>query len=720
MAFQGDSIYWVEVSKIVPNPFQPRREFDQRTLQELAESIRMYGVLQPLTVTRKEIQNEDGTFYTKYELIAGERRLRASKLAGVSQVPVIIRSGEQSEQEKLEIAIIENLQREDLNAVDRALAFKQLATQFKLSHAQVAKKVGRSREYVSNSIRLLGLPEFILDALQRGEIMEGHARTLLMINDKPEEQNVIFREIVLKKMSVREVEKIVRKMAKDKVRKPRQGDFDERLLEFEKKFTETLGTRVQIQKTPFGGKLTIDYFSDDDLNKLLLLIKEDKNKKILTKREAEEEVSQHTPLVFSENSVSEDVGDEGYKKEFKEHFQNNSDHYSNVKDSEKNGLNSRTLQQISQQKSVYGDVDKFNVDGNRISNNHVNFVKAEADNKNSRSASVMSADEIISDKNSDSLSSQSLPQDSLPNLSNSGIVADNSKHLSSNFDKDVVVSEDNYHVKNDSDETQPQRQQVAGGDNFDYGEINDINSNNNDVSVSEKMTVNHEEDKIKNDDEKFSPIVKNETNDVSDNNLHNQTFLSSESGSSELNSGSDNNNHSRRFFDGGLRSNSYDDKFVVNKHSDSARESDGIYNYNKVKNSDNIKNDMEFNNSVPAAVDVSGDDSLYHRNDLSHNSQHIQVQDRYANSDNTNSQQSRNTRFVSNSNMVNEFERLTSEKQDLANDNIHKKKSDSLNSETSEGEDVEENNNNKINMVNKVNKSNHDNDDLYSIHNFDL
>ncbi len=309
MAFQGDSIYWVEVSKIVPNPFQPRREFDQRTLQELAESIRMYGVLQPLTVTRKEIQNEDGTFYTKYELIAGERRLRASKLAGVSQVPVIIRSGEQSEQEKLEIAIIENLQREDLNAVDRALAFKQLATQFKLSHAQVAKKVGRSREYVSNSIRLLGLPEFILDALQRGEIMEGHARTLLMINDKPEEQNVIFREIVLKKMSVREVEKIVRKMAKDKVRKPRKGDFDEHLLEFEKKFTETLGTRVQIQKTPFGGKLTIDYFSDDDLNKLLLLIKEEGEQKILTKREeVEKNVTQHTPLVFSED-LKEKKGD---------------------------------------------------------------------------------------------------------------------------------------------------------------------------------------------------------------------------------------------------------------------------------------------------------------------------------------------------------------------------------------------------------------------------
>jgi ParB family chromosome partitioning protein len=269
MAFQGDSIFWVDTDKVVPNPFQPRREFDQAKLQELSESIRMYGVLQPLTVTRSEVQNEDGTFYTRYELIAGERRLRASRLALVPQVPVIIREGEQSEQEKLELAIIENLQREDLNAVDRALAFQQLAEQFAMSHTQVAQKVGRSREYVSNSIRLLGLPEHMRIALQRGELGEGHARTLLMLTDRKEEQETIFREILLKKMSVREVERIVRKIAVDKVRKPNAHDIGDNLLEFEKSFTETLGTRVQIQKTEFGGKLTIDYFSEDDLSAIL-------------------------------------------------------------------------------------------------------------------------------------------------------------------------------------------------------------------------------------------------------------------------------------------------------------------------------------------------------------------------------------------------------------------------------------------------------------------
>ena len=273
MAFQGDSIYWVEVEKVVPNPFQPRREFDPHKLQELAESIRMYGVLQPLTVTRKEIQREDGTFYSEYELIAGERRLRASKLAQVSQVPVIIREGEQSEQEKLELAIIENLQREDLNAVDRALAFRQLSEMFGLSHTQVAQKMGRSREYVSNSIRLLALPEHMLDALRLAKLSEGHARTLLMLNDRKEEQEVVFQEILLKKLSVREVERIARKIATDKIRKRNPDEFDIQLIEIEKQFTETLGTRVQIQKTDFGGKLTIDYFSTDDLEILLTRIK---------------------------------------------------------------------------------------------------------------------------------------------------------------------------------------------------------------------------------------------------------------------------------------------------------------------------------------------------------------------------------------------------------------------------------------------------------------
>ncbi len=273
-AFKNDSIFWVELDKIVPNPYQPRREFDESKLKELSESIRMYGVLQPLTVSRIEVSSEDGSFHTEYELIAGERRLRASKLAGLAQVPVLIREGEESEQEKLELAIIENLQREDLNAVDRALAFRQLSDVFGLSHTQVAKKVGRSREYVSNTIRLLALPDYMLQSLKEGDLGEGHARTLLMLNDRPEEQDTVYREILLKKLSVREVERIARKIAVDKVRDKNRPDIDPVLIEKEKEFTETLGTRVQIAKTEYGGKITIDYFSEDDLEELLTRLRQ--------------------------------------------------------------------------------------------------------------------------------------------------------------------------------------------------------------------------------------------------------------------------------------------------------------------------------------------------------------------------------------------------------------------------------------------------------------
>ena len=147
-AYQGDSIFWVEVDRIKPNPFQPRKSFDEAALASLAESIRQYGVLQPLTVTRKEIERPGEGIYVEYELISGERRLRASKLAGIAAVPVVIRSGEDTDRMKLELAIIENLQREDLNALDRAKAFRQLADEFGLQHKEIGARVGKSREYV--------------------------------------------------------------------------------------------------------------------------------------------------------------------------------------------------------------------------------------------------------------------------------------------------------------------------------------------------------------------------------------------------------------------------------------------------------------------------------------------------------------------------------------------------------------------------------------------
>ncbi len=264
----GDSIFWIEVGKIKPNPFQPRHEFDQDRLRDLSDSIRQYGVLQPLVVTRRETQREDGSIFAEYELIAGERRWRASQLAGLSQVPVVIRNGEQSDKLKLEMAIIENLQREDLNPVERAKAFNQLAADFKLKHGEIARKIGRSREYVSNSIRLLGLTEEVLEALNQGQITEGHAKPILMLIDRPEEQKVLFQEITTRKLTVREAEAIARRIAFDKVRK-KDRFLDPSIMEMEKIIGEKFGTRVHIERKQIGGKVTIDFFTNDDLQKII-------------------------------------------------------------------------------------------------------------------------------------------------------------------------------------------------------------------------------------------------------------------------------------------------------------------------------------------------------------------------------------------------------------------------------------------------------------------
>src|SRR3989344_1514796 len=147
--FYNDAIFWVEVDKIKPNPFQPRRDFDEMQLKSLADSIRQYGVLQALVVTRQEFEKPDGGLAVEYELVAGERRLRAAKLAGLVQVPALIRNGEDTDLMKLELAIIENIQREDLSPVDRARAFERLVKEFNFTHLEVGKKVGKSRENVS-------------------------------------------------------------------------------------------------------------------------------------------------------------------------------------------------------------------------------------------------------------------------------------------------------------------------------------------------------------------------------------------------------------------------------------------------------------------------------------------------------------------------------------------------------------------------------------------
>ena len=308
--YYNDSIFWIELDKIKPNPFQPRREFNPSELQSLADSIRQYGVLQALVVTRKEVPKEDGGLGVEYELISGERRLRASKLAGLSQVPCLIKTGDNTDLMKLELAIIENIQREDLNPVERARAFDKLAKEFNFKHAEIAAKVGKSREYVTNTLRLLMLPPEILDALSQGKLTEGHTRPLMMLTDRPEEQGTLFKEIMSRKMTVREAEMIGRKIAYDKIRK-KEYLVDPEMKNIEERFAQSLGTRVSIERKEVGGKILIDFFSNDDLMTLLQLIKKNQENKTDSKDILTEKTNSDSAADFADDRAKDEKEDEG-------------------------------------------------------------------------------------------------------------------------------------------------------------------------------------------------------------------------------------------------------------------------------------------------------------------------------------------------------------------------------------------------------------------------
>lgn len=261
-----NSIFWVEVTKIQPNPLQPRREFDETKLKELAESIKQYGILQPLIVVRMEREVSTGTI-VDYELIAGERRLRAAKIASLLHVPVVIRT-ESADKVKLEIALIENVQREDLNPMERARAFKQLVDEFSMRQRDVGLRVGKSREFVANTLRLLTLPEYIQKAVVDGRISEGHARSLLMLSERAEEQEALFNDIYFKRLSVRDSERASRRIAIERVRK-RDDIPDAETRSLEERLREALGTRVYIERKGLGGKISIEFFSEEELQNLI-------------------------------------------------------------------------------------------------------------------------------------------------------------------------------------------------------------------------------------------------------------------------------------------------------------------------------------------------------------------------------------------------------------------------------------------------------------------
>jgi len=266
-----DSVFWVEVNKIKPNPMQPRQDFDEERLKDLSASIRQYGVLQPLVVSRREIETDRGRA-VEYELITGERRLRAAQMAGLYQVPVIIRDTT-DERVKLELSIIENLQREDLNPIEKASAFKKLADEFNLKHHEIALQMGKSREYVSNTIRLLALPIEMQTALINGEITEGHCRPLLMLINNEEKRGELFREILEKKISVRKAEKFSHDIVKGPLEEipPVQIMEDPELKDIEEKLISGLGLNalVKVEKEGDKRKVHIEFLSNQELENFL-------------------------------------------------------------------------------------------------------------------------------------------------------------------------------------------------------------------------------------------------------------------------------------------------------------------------------------------------------------------------------------------------------------------------------------------------------------------
>ena len=264
-----DFIFWIETEKIKPNPYQPRKEFDEDSLQSLADSIKKYGMLQPIIVNKIEKKNEKG-ISCEYQIVAGERRWRAAKMLGLKQIPAIIK--EQTNRERLEVALIENIQRKNLNPIDKAEAFNQLKKEFGLLDREIAKISGSSREAVTNTLRILGLPEEAKVALRNGVISEGHAKALLGAKEA-KLINELLEEVISNGYSVRETERRVKErnagaMAKKpEIKKSVESGLDEFL---ERKVKQVLNLEdIKIEKKRSFIRLSFDFSSEDEINQWL-------------------------------------------------------------------------------------------------------------------------------------------------------------------------------------------------------------------------------------------------------------------------------------------------------------------------------------------------------------------------------------------------------------------------------------------------------------------
>ena len=255
-------VFHIEAEKIILNPYQPRKEFDQEALKELAASIREFGILQPLVVSKIEEITENGTRVT-YQLIAGQRRLMASKIAGLKTVPVIIRNA-LKKTEALEMAIVENIQRADLNTLETARAYSRLSDEFGLTQREIAARLGKSREVIANALRLLSLPTEIQDAISKGKINESHARLLLQI-EEPDKQMEIFSRIINENLSVRDIRRQVkqRPVSVSEESKPLTAD-DLELKQVERDLSEFLGAPVNVEFSRAGGKIVIHFYSPEE------------------------------------------------------------------------------------------------------------------------------------------------------------------------------------------------------------------------------------------------------------------------------------------------------------------------------------------------------------------------------------------------------------------------------------------------------------------------
>ena len=269
-----EKIFQIETDKIKSNPYQPRHLFTEDSLKELADSIREFGILQPLLVTRVEKETEKGT-EVEYQLIAGERRLMAAKMIGLITVPVIIRRPIE-EQKKLEMALIENIQREDLGVISKAKAFERLINKFGLTQQELASRIGKSREVIANTLRLLQLPLEVQKAIEEGLINEGHARAILLLNN-PEKRKLFFKEIISKNLSGREAMDLAQRYLtlEGKTNNPPAGGRRQNLstdpqdLEWKEKLEEYFQMPVFIKKKGERGAIEIKFFTEKDFDTIL-------------------------------------------------------------------------------------------------------------------------------------------------------------------------------------------------------------------------------------------------------------------------------------------------------------------------------------------------------------------------------------------------------------------------------------------------------------------